>query len=192
MYELEFTSVQFPPVDGIQLGSLALLGIDDELLSIASITNPGGVNPNNQGPSQLIDYQPSSRSGIAAALVSTSSSKWFDGSFGATGSSTLRITLTRPAVVAAYWFATTHDVRRRDPVSWTLRVSPAGGDMYVVDRRERVTPPVSRNALYPLIYLVSPPSPPLSPPPPLPQVCSSAPTPSATISSSRTAHVSGL
>ena len=144
VYEFNFTSVLgtlWGSVDGLQLGGLALFDYDNELLTIASITNPGGSNTANQGPSNLIDYQPSDRQSVEAALTG-SNAKWFDGNFATSGSSTLRITLAQPGAVAGYMFSTARDVRRRDPVSWTLRVLGDGGAFsHEVDTRARVAPP---------------------------------------------------
>ena len=108
MYELQFTDVKFPPYDGIQLSGLALFDYDHELLSIYDITNPGGSNPANQGPANLADYQPSTSGAVATALTA-SRTKWYDGTFGAAGSSTLRITLARPAAIGSYLLVTAND-----------------------------------------------------------------------------------
>ena len=168
MYEFNFTSVLgtlWGSVDGLQLGGLALFDYDNNLLSIASITNPGGSNTANQGPSNLIDYQPSDRQSVEAALAASGGNKWYDGNFASQGWSTLRITLAQPGAVAGYMLATAPDVRRRDPVSWTLRVLGAAAS-YEIDRRDldQAAIPVARDALYPLVNVVAPP--PFSPPAP--------------------------
>lgn len=184
LYEFEFTALRNlhsnGAYDGTQLGMLVLYDYNHAMLPIMSITNPGGVNPPNQGPENLFLYQ---RMGytqtgqVALAITATQYSKWHDDSFEIAGRSVLRIELASHAAVASYTFVTANDVARRDPVCWTMRIIENAWTQHIVDSRCGVEPPTARNAPYPLMSFVAPPPSPPSPNPP-PRPPSPPPPPS--------------
>ena len=139
------------------------------MLPIARISNPGGVLSNaNQGPEKLLVYQDLGyvRSNLSEGLAATSSNKWYDGNFSASGRSVLHLALVAPSVVSAYWLQTAFDVHRRDPVSWSFRALHVDGSTSILDERSNVNVPTTRSTIYPPFYLIAPPPelPPAFPP----------------------------
>ena len=166
MYRFRFTEVRFGPYDGIQLGGLALLDVYGRPLAIESIENPGGDSPMRQQADRLIDYQSRQHAAGAsvAQILATNTGKWFDDNFngssaavGPTTQSFLIVTLSSTDVVGGYRLLTAPDVRRRDPVSWTLEGVAPDGTSRVMDTVSGASPPDARGALYPASHLNFPP-----------------------------------
>ena len=106
--------------------AVALLDTSGDMIPIDSVSNPGGVPPNNnQKADKLILYQSlgytsGDASNVSAAFDAIGNVKWYDGNFSVSGRSVLRLVVSTPATVGAYYFKTAHDVNRRDPKSWTF------------------------------------------------------------------------
>ena len=150
-YFFNFTAVRALPYDAIQLSSVVLVGRDAKLLSIVAASNPGGQSPADQGPNNLLLYQPES-------VV-----KWMDGQFGSIHSSLLQLRLASPDHVGAYWLLTAGDLPRRDPLSWSFGAILPDGSYTVLHTVDEARPPLERNSLFDAFYLVAPPPPPHSP-----------------------------
>lgn len=194
VYEFEFLALRnMPPTDGIALGAIAMFGFgrcavlsaavcqqvensaaDPALLTITSVTNPGGASVAGQGPNALIQYQPlgytSTVKLLAATLDNTQTlhSKWIDTAFQT--KSTVRITLAQPTQLASYILVTSSDVPRRDPISWDLYSIDSNNNRILVDSRRAIAPPFGRYSRYQDFYLYAPPpsTPPPAPPAPPP------------------------
>ena len=181
VYEFEFLALRtMPPTDGIALGAIAMFGFgrcavlsaavcqqvensaaDPALLTITSVTNPGGASMAGQGPNSLIQYQPlgytSTVKLLAATLDNTQTlhSKWIDTAFQT--KSTVRITLAQPTQLASYILVTSSDVPRRDPISWDLYSIDSNNNRILVDSRRAIAPPPRRGP--PSIWFIGPFSP---------------------------------
>ena len=134
VYRFVFTSVRTGPYDGVQLGAIALLGFEGDLLHIDTISNPGGLSPGAQGPERLIDYQSDAAGGSLTheVLLASNEGKWYDGNFSVAGESQLLISLSTAEPVGGYRLLTASDVPRRDPASWRLEaVLPDGSHLQV-------------------------------------------------------------
>ena len=164
VYRFVFTSVRTGPYDGVQLGAIALLGFEGDLLHIDTISNPGGLSPGAQGPERLIDYQSDAAGGSLTheVLLASNEGKWYDGSFAAAGESQLLVNLSTAQSIGGYRLLTANDNPRRDPTSWRLEAVLSDGSRRLLHTVSSADPPSSRGTLYSGFYLVEPP--PLLPP----------------------------
>lgn len=100
---------------------------------VDTITNPGGNNPEEEGPGSVFD--------------GTTITKWLDQDFcvdgtETTGESVLLIAFIAPVTFDSYRLFTANDFEFRDPVAWTLEVSsaatPTESDWVLAARQERL------------------------------------------------------
>ena len=157
------------PGTQIQLGSIFLMDYDLNLLRIASITNPGGINPPGQGPEHLFGYfdqgytNANSLKGLTPQQTQMlSASKWVDTNM--RPNSTLAFSLTGPASLVAYVFMTANDAPARDPTSWAL-YAVQGGVRTQIDLRTNIQPPTDRWGPNQFFYRAGSEPPPMPPPP---------------------------
>lgn len=100
---------------------------------VDTITNPGGNNPDEEGPGSVFD--------------GTAITKWLDQNFcvdgtDTSGQSVLLIAFIAPVTFDSYRLFTANDFEFRDPVAWTLEVSsaatPTESDWVLAARQERL------------------------------------------------------
>ena len=148
-YFVHFSGVRTGPHDGVQLGAIVLFDRASQPLAISDVSNPGGDSPFRERVQQLVAYQDAGVDVLTATGEQLAQqAKWYDGSFGAYGESTLRLKLPSAAMVVHYDLFTARDRPQRDPTAWDFGVVHADGTFSVLSSVTGVTPPVDRKAPY--------------------------------------------
>eukprot|EP00965_Chrysotila_dentata_P025519 848645-Pleurochrysis_carterae.AAC.1 len=167
------------PGSGVELHKVRFFGINGTLLSIRSVSNPGGRQALDrlvaEGPGQLIDGN-----------TNTTDSKWFDLAMETLGNATLEFTLFEPAVVASYELYRSR-IFGRCPTAWSVWRDDGGNWVHVSTMQMEVpqdefSPYGDAENGIPVFW---PPLPPLSPPllpphpslPPMPPSSPASPPP---------------
>ena len=115
----------------VQLAEFQFYSESGLLAQSPQISNPGGINPEGEGPANLKD--------------SDLETKWLDFT-----RSPLVFDFGVPVAIDHYGFITANDFSSRDPVRWTFEGSPDGTNWTLLDDRSGENQPVStfRHATY--------------------------------------------
>ncbi|GAA5484516.1 CotH kinase family protein [Haloferula sargassicola] len=102
--------------NSVQLGDFHFYTETGEVAEFPWITNPGGDNPDGEGPYNLVDDDPST--------------KWLD-----FNRAPLVFDFFEPVEIDHYGFTTANDATGRDPVRWTFEGSNNGSNWTLLDDR---------------------------------------------------------
>ncbi|MBS0358712.1 MAG: hypothetical protein JSS53_05565, partial [Proteobacteria bacterium] len=109
---------------------LLQLKYQGNVLTGAKASNPGGANPPNEGPQNVVDGQ----------LVT----KWFD-----SNRRPLVLDFERSVLIDNYTWATANDCPYRDPISWRFEGSYDGNIWYLIDAKNNYAVPTTRHTFLP-------------------------------------------
>ncbi|MBB5351931.1 hypothetical protein HNR46_002170 [Haloferula luteola] len=115
-YRFTTVSVRSGFNNSVQLGEFAFFSDGQTITTIPQVSNPGGNNPEGEGPANLVDGD--------------ATTKWLD-----FDREPVVFDFGTPMEVDLYGFTTANDASSRDPVRWYLEGSNNGGTWTLLDDR---------------------------------------------------------
>eukprot|EP01052_Picozoa_sp_SAG31_P014901 SAG31_NODE_942_length_10853_cov_24.620420_1_plen_1141_part_10 len=113
--------------NSVQLAEMDFYSVSGTMLEVASVENPGGNNPGNGRPANVINGAHALHECLEEGN-DCSNLKWLDFNRG-----DIVVTFAEPTVVGSYNWMTANNAPARDPTKWTLEASNDGSDWAVVD-----------------------------------------------------------
>ena len=103
----------------MQISEINFYDADGKALGVQTVLNPGGNNPENEGPEMVVD--------------GSTATKWLDWNSGA-----LVFQFALPVAASSYSWTTANDIPARDPVKWVISGSNDMSSWVILDSTHAV------------------------------------------------------